>query len=79
MVNQRGIDPNLQKIKMLLEMSSPKKPKEVMSLAGRVAALNGFVLLETDHCAPFFDVLKWSKTLSGLRNPSKHSRPSRNT
>ena len=34
MVNQRGIEANPKKIKALLEMSSPKKPKEVMSLAG---------------------------------------------
>ena len=42
-------------------MSSPKKPKEVMSLAGRVAALSRFVFRETDHCASFFDVLRGSK------------------
>ena len=42
-------------------MSSPKKPKEVMSLAGRVATLSRFVSLETDHCTPFFDVLKGFK------------------
>ena len=29
MVNQRGIEANPEKIKALLEMSSPKKPKEV--------------------------------------------------
>ena len=45
----------------LLEMSSPKKPKEVMSLAGRVATLSRFVSHAIDHCAPFFDVLKGSK------------------
>ena len=40
MVNQRGIEANAEKIKALLEMSSPKKPKEVMSLIGRVATLS---------------------------------------
>ena len=40
MVNQKGIEANPEKIKALLEMSSPKKPKEVMSLVGRVAALS---------------------------------------
>ena len=52
---------NPEKIKTLLEMSLPKKPKEVMSLPGRVAALSRFVLQATDNCAPFFDVLKGSK------------------
>ena len=44
-----------------MEMSSPKKPKEVMNLAGRVAALSRFMSRATDHCASFFDVLKGSK------------------
>ena len=61
MVNQRGIEANPKKINVLFEIYSPKKPKEVMSLAGRVAALSHFVLLATDCCAPFFDVLKGSK------------------
>ena len=43
MVNQHGIEANSKKINVLLEMSSPKKPKEVMSLVGRVAALSHFV------------------------------------
>ena len=42
-------------------MSSPRKPKEVMSLADRVATLSHFVSQATDRCAPFFDVLKGSK------------------
>ena len=60
-VNQQGIEANPEKIKALLEMSSPKKPKEVMSLASRVAALSRFVSCTTDRCAPFFDVLKGTK------------------
>ena len=44
MVNQRGIEANSKKINVLLEMSSPRKPKEVMSLANRVATLSHFVL-----------------------------------
>ena len=43
MINQRGIKANPKKIKVFLEMSLPKKPKEVMSLTGRVAALSRFV------------------------------------
>ena len=66
-VNQRGIDANPEKIKALLEMSSPKKPKEVMSLAGRVSVLSRFMSWAMNRCAPFFDV-------SGLRNASKHSK-----
>ena len=61
MVNQRRIKVKPEKINALLEMNSPRKPKEVMSLAGIVAALNLFVSLAIDYCAPFFDVLKGSK------------------
>ena len=61
MVNQRGIEANPEKIKALLEVRSPKKPKEVISLIGRVAALSWFVSRATDRRAPFFDVLKGSK------------------
>ena len=61
MVNQRGIEANPEKIKALLEMSSLKKPKEVMSLVGKVAVLSRFVLWAANHCMPFFDVLKRSK------------------
>ena len=55
------IEANSKKINALLEMCSPKKPKEVMSLTGRMAALSHFVSRATDRCAPFFDVLKRSK------------------
>ena len=43
MVNQRGIKANPEKINALLKISSPRKLKEVMSLAGRVASLSHFV------------------------------------
>ena len=42
-------------------MSSPKKPKEFVSLVGRVAVLRRFVSRATDPCTPFFYVLKGSK------------------
>ena len=44
-----------------MEMSSPRKSKEVMSLTGRVVALSKFVSQGTDCCVPFFEMLKRSK------------------
>ena len=44
-----------------MEMNFPKKPKEVMSLASKVATLSGFISQAIDRCAPFFNVLKGSK------------------
>ena len=58
MVLQRGIEENLEKVRAILEMSSPKTVKEVQSLIGQVAALNRFVSKATDKCIPFFKTLK---------------------
>ncbi|XP_050290085.1 uncharacterized protein LOC126728274 [Quercus robur] len=58
MVSQRGIEANPEKVRAILEMSSPKMVKEVQSLTGRVAALNSFVSKATDKCLPFFKTLK---------------------
>lgn len=58
MVNQRGIEANPEKIKILVEMRSPKKPKEVQSLTGRIAALSHFVSKAIDKFLHFFKVLK---------------------
>ena len=58
MVSQRGIEANPEKLRAILEMSSPKMIKEVQSLIGRVAALNKFVSKATNKCIPFFKTLK---------------------
>ena len=58
MVSQRGIEANSEKVKAILEMSSPKTVKEVQSLTGRIATLNRFVSKATDKCLPFFKTLK---------------------
>ena len=58
MVSQRGIEANPEKVRAILEMSSPKTVKEVQSLTGRVVALNRFVSKATDKCLPFFKTLK---------------------
>lgn len=58
MVSRRGIEANLEKVKAILEMTSPKKTKEVQSLMGRIAALNRFVSRVTNKCLPFFKILK---------------------
>ena len=43
MINQKGIEANPEKIRALLEIQSPRKPKEVQSIAGWVAALSRFI------------------------------------
>ena len=57
-VNNRGIEANPDKIKVVLDMSSPPNIKEVQRLTGRTAALSRFVSRASDKCQPFFQVLK---------------------
>ena len=49
-VNHRGIEANLEKIKAVLDMPSPSGIKEVQRLIGRIAALSRFVSRASDKC-----------------------------
>ena len=60
-VNSRGIEANLEKIKALIEMKSPTRTKDVKSLTGLIAALSKFISRSTNKCLPFFNLLKGSK------------------
>ena len=57
-VNNRGIEANLDKIKVVLDMPLPSGIKEVQRLTGRITALSRFVSRASDKCQPFFQVLK---------------------
>ena len=56
-----GIEANLDKIKALIDIPSPRKHKDVQSLTGRITALSRFVSKATDKCIPFFNVLRGSQ------------------
>ena len=58
MVSQRGIEANPEKVRAIIDMTSPRTVKEVQKLTGRIAALNRFVSRATDKCLPFFRTLK---------------------
>ena len=76
MVLQRGIEANPEKVRAILEMSSPRTTKEVQSLIGRVAALNRFVSKATDKCLSFFKTLKkafaWTEECETAFQELKH-------
>ena len=57
-VNNRGIEANPDKIKVVLDMPSPSSIKEVQRLTGRIVALSRFVSRASDKCQPFFRILK---------------------
>ena len=60
MVSQQGIEANSEKVRAILDMTSPRTVKEVQRLTRRIAALNKFVSRATDKCLPFFKTLKQS-------------------
>ena len=57
-VNSRGIEANLEKIRVVLEMQPPFSTKEIQCLTGRIAELSRFVSRSSEKFQPFFQVLK---------------------
>ena len=57
-VNNRGIEANPDKIKVVLDMPPPTNIKEVQRLTGRISLLSKFVSKASDKCQPFLQVLK---------------------
>lgn len=72
MVNQRGIEANSNKIRVVLEMKAPQTVKEVQCLTGRIAALNCFVSKATNKCLPFFRILQRASKLEWPPNVSRY-------
>ncbi|XP_074292889.1 uncharacterized protein LOC141619770 [Silene latifolia] len=60
-VNQRGVEANIEQIKVVLQMESPEKPKDVQRLAGKVSALSRFISRSSDKCRLFYDILRKSQ------------------
>ena len=72
MVSQRGIEANPEKVRAIIDMTSPRTVKEVQKLTGRIAALNRFISKAIDKCLPFFKTLK--QALPGPTNVKLRSR-----
>ena len=53
-VNNRGMEANPDKIKVVLDMPPPLNIKEVQRLMGRIVALSRFVSKASDKCQSFF-------------------------
>lgn len=58
MISEREIKTNLEKIRAIIDMKSPKNLNEVQKLTGRIVTLNKFVLRSIDKCLPFFRILR---------------------
>ena len=57
-VNNREIEANPDKIKVVLDMQPPSNTKEIQRLTRRIAALSRFISRSSDKCQSFFQVLK---------------------
>ena len=53
-INNRGIEANPYKIKVVLDMLPPSNVKDIQRLTGRIAALSRFVSRASNKCRPFF-------------------------
>ena len=71
-VNSRGIEASLDKIKAMLDMQPPSNTKEIQRLTGRIATLSCIVSRSSDKCQPFFQVMKRPSTRTP--NAKKRSR-----
>ncbi|CAL2255723.1 unnamed protein product [Prunus armeniaca] len=61
MINQRGIEANLEKIQAILDMKIPTTVMDIQSLTGCIASLTRFISKAIDRCALFFKALKDNK------------------
>ena len=57
-VNNRGMEANPDKIKVVLDMLPLSNIKDIQRLTGTITALSRFVSRVSDKCRPFFQVLK---------------------
>ena len=74
LVSQRGIDANLEKVQVVIDLAEPQSRHVVMKLIGRMTALSRFISKSAERIMPFFKVLKGNKTLNGEKNRVRLSR-----
>ena len=58
MVNERGIEVDLDKIKAIAEMKPPRTEKEIRAFLGRIQYISRFIAQLTMTCEPIFRLLK---------------------
>ena len=58
LITNRGIEVNPNQIEVVKHLRLPSNSKEVQVLIGMLAALNQFISKFSDHCRPFYQLLK---------------------
>nr|KYP51750.1 Retrovirus-related Pol polyprotein from transposon 412 family [Cajanus cajan] len=61
MITSRGIEANLEKCKVIIQMQSPQMVKEVQRLVGRLVSLSRFIPKLAEKEGPIFTLLKKPK------------------
>jgi hypothetical protein len=57
MVLARGIDANLKKVEAIEQLQQPRTRREILKLAGMMAALSRFISKSSEHGMPFYKLL----------------------
>lgn len=60
---QKGIEANLDQIKAIVDIQSPRSVKEIQKLMGRSTTLSRFLSRLTDKCETFFNVIKRARAI----------------
>ena len=60
-VNERGIEADPNKIKAILDMSTPRNEREIRGFLGRLQYISRFITGLIDICEPIFRILKKSQ------------------
>ncbi|KAA3473233.1 Retrovirus-related Pol polyprotein from transposon 17.6 [Gossypium australe] len=80
MISKRGIEMNLEKIRVILEMPPSRIIKDIQCLISKFVALNRFITRTADKCLPFFkaafEELKLYLTSPLLLNSPRVEKPS---
>ena len=63
MVNKRGIEVDLDKIRDILNMLAPMIKREIMGFLGRLQYISRFITRLTDICEPIFRLLRNSQPI----------------
>ena len=58
MVDERGIEVNLDKIKAILDVPVSKTEKNIRGFLGRLQYISRFIAKLTDICEPIFHLLR---------------------
>ena len=58
MVSERGIEVDLDKIRVILDMSAPRTEREIRGFLGKLQYISRFIARLADICEPIFRLLR---------------------